>query len=1172
MTPAGCWLRWRASRVRIVSTVEEGAIKESKMRPMRRAWATLVGLVLCVGALPLAASPARGSSGTVFVRLPAAGSYPAAVPAVRAFDYGSFVWLEVDRADLGRLQADQVYEDPFTLRLGEQTFDPLRGVPAQPDGWDAVGGQAPDLHLVQFFGPTRAEWLDGLRKRGLEIVQYIPPFTYVVWGASQALTTARAADAVRWTGDFDPAYRVLPQWRNLPDEPVRVRVLLYRGADTASAIGRIEALGGQAAGRGILNEVFETAAFTISGARLQAAARVPGVYSIQLEPTGGGLRGEMSDQVNVGNYDAGNLAFPGYPAWLSGVGLDGSGVVMANVDSGVDDDHADLAGRFVPCSGLTCGGSASSDHGTHTAGIMAADGSSGVTKAGFLRGLGMAPGANLVEQLYSPFYLDAGGMLRLMTDSYQNGASLSGNSWGPSGTPRGYDDDTMQVDIGVRDADPAAPGNQSLTYVLSIMNGDGGTSTQGTPDEAKNIFTIGSTRMQESDGTQILQIDDLSSNTAHGPALDGRTIPHLVAPGCNVDSTWPDGYGTMCGTSMASPHVSGAVALFIEYYRGLFGLDPSPALVKAAFLPVAHDLAGHLDADGNVLGHPFDSKQGWGRLDAAAVVDPQRPVLYYDHPTVFDDTGEEWLTTVAAVDPGRPVRLMLVWTDAPGHGLGGTTPAWNNDLDLVVEAGGSVYRGNAFGPDGWSQAGGAADGKNNTEGVFLGPSAPGAITVRVVASNITSDGVPHHGDDTDQDWSLVCYNCTAHPDYTLSAVPNAFEICAPGLLTGTLRVGQVLDYAQPVTLTVLGAPAGVVAAASPVTVTPPGESTLTLGVGDVTPGGDYTLVVSGVAETSNVHTAAVGLGVASELPGVPAVVSPFDGAVGLDAGQVALSWELLPQVGDYRLQVDTEPSFASPVADVTGLSGGTYTLDGVLDPATCYFWRVQAGNACGSGEWAGPFHLTTAALPVGSTGVVDLDTEGGTLLPPGPAPAILGITPAGVTSERQAPVIITGVGFLPTPLVLLGSTALLDATYVSSTTLTAVVPAGMVPGTYDLTVINPDCQAATLASAFTVGCSIDPGVTFSSDSPVLLGEAMHFTATVTGTAPLTVSWGFGAPGEGSGWDTLQPVYTYTVSGDFAVCLSVTDACGSSAFTRTVTVEPGYRQFYLPLLRKEWAGR
>ena len=45
-------------------------------------------------------------------------------------------------------------------------------------------------------------------------------------------------------------------------------------------------------------------------------------------------------------------------------------------------------------------------------------------------------------------------MTQLMVESRQNGAVASSNSWGPSGSPQGYDIDTLEVDIAVRDADP----------------------------------------------------------------------------------------------------------------------------------------------------------------------------------------------------------------------------------------------------------------------------------------------------------------------------------------------------------------------------------------------------------------------------------------------------------------------------------------------------------------------------------------------------------------------------------------------------------------------------------------------------------------------------------------------------------------------------------------------
>ncbi len=841
------------------------------MKQYRRPlWGVIILLLLLLSAaLPAVAAPTSRAGESVVLRVPRSAASQLAALGLQPtldLDYGSFRWLEVSQGDFARLQAagvaHSVEADPFTLTLGEQRFDPLRAAPALPAGWDRVQGAGPDLYLVQLSGPTRAAWLDSLRASGLAVVQYIHPHSYVVWGEATSVSRAAAQSFVRWSGPFAPAYRVLPQWRALSDSPIAVQVLLYRGADTAAALRGIERLGGTLSGQSVLNPTWMVAGFTLSGAQLQAAAQLAGVYSIQPVATDGGLRGEMSNQVNVNNVDANNAAFPGYLDWLDSVGLSGEGVIIANVDGGVQQNHPDLVNRVIGCVGSSCGNNASSDHGTHTAGIMAGDASSGVVDSrGFLRGLGMAPGANLVEQLYSPTYTQPGGMLRLMTQSYNNGASLSGNSWGPSGSPQGYDNNTMQVDIGTRDADPDAEGNQPLSFVLSFMNGNGGVSSQGTPDEAKNIFTIGSTKMQANNGAQILEINDLSSNSAHGPALDGRTIPHMVAPGCSVDSTVANGYGLLCGTSMASPHVSGAVALFIEYYRGLFGVDPSPALVKAAFLPVAHDLAGHDDADGNTLGHPFDSKQGWGRMDTEAVVDPQVEVLYFDQGALLDDTGEEWVQTLSAADPSQPLRLMLVWTDAPGHGLGGSTPAWNNDLDLIVEVDGQSYLGNHFGADGWSTTGGSADGMNNTEGVFLAPATRAIpITVRVVASDLPSDGVPTVGDSTDQDFALVCVNCAT------DVVELPVMEISKAQPEGILQPGETITYTISVTNTSANVPAtGVV-----VSDTLNGTTVVVPGPSSVEPGTTETFLFAYEVQQSDCGTTLVNTASVSTAEGVDA--------------------------------------------------------------------------------------------------------------------------------------------------------------------------------------------------------------------------------------------------------------------------------------------------------------
>ncbi|MCA9310864.1 MAG: S8 family serine peptidase, partial [Phycisphaerales bacterium] len=484
-------------------------------------------------------------------------------------------------------------------------------------------------------------------------------------------------------------------------------------------------------------------------------------------------------------------------------------------------------------------------------------------------------------------------------------------------------------------------------------------------DEAKNIFNIGSTKGQNSgSGSQILDIDDLSANTAHGPARDGRTIPHMVAPGCYIDSTdTTSSYGLKCGTSMASPHVSGAVALFIEYYRGLPGFiaDPSPALVKAAFLPVARSLAGNLDADGGVLGQPFDSKQGWGRMDLEAVVDPADTVRYFDNPQILNNTGEEWTVSVSPADPGRPMRMMLVWTDAPGHGLGGSTPAWNNDLDLIVEAGATTYYGNNIGGSGWSTAGGSPDAINNTEGVFLGPTPPGAVTVRVRAADINSDGIPGVGDLTDQDFAFVCYNCAEEPGFGLAATPSNQATCFTTNVDYDIQVSSILGFSEMVTLSASGEPTGATVSFSPNPVAPGGSSTMTVSNMFASPPGTYAININGSSISLSRDTS-VSLDVSTAPPGTPAITSPANGATGVPLVPT-FTWAVPSQAGSYEFELATSSSFGGSIIDSGTTSDPEFVPGITLDSDTLYFARVRASNPCGDGGYSSVISFRTRDVP-----------------------------------------------------------------------------------------------------------------------------------------------------------------------------------------------------------------
>ena len=737
--------------------------------------------LLLSGASP---APATGAS-TVPIRVEAGGLGEAGIEARWVERYGSFDWAEVSEHDIDRLRASGVafeaHPEVRELILPSVSFDPLVGVPQ--DTWVASDGTA--LRIVQFRAPTRDRWLDALRARGARLVQPIAPFGYVVVADAATTSGLRSLPFVRWAGAFDPSYRFGHLGAAVAEG--LVNVVLIEGAGFRSTVRAVAGLADEL-------RVTGTAPFMdVEGVGVQLGLgtsgladllRLPAVYSIsaQRRPM---PRDEMSDQIIAGNLDAQGQPQPGYRAWLDGHGLDGEGVIVAHVDDGYSAAHPDNAGTIEGCHNYAvpngaCDptlGPGSDFHGQHTGGIIVGTGTAPFDDSdGFRLGLGVAPGAKLYVQNFIALealfgYSGPGQYQSLNRDSVLGGATVSANSWGPAGSPQGYDADTREFDFAPRDANLETPAHEPLTFVLSIMNGSGGTSTQGSPDEGKNLLRVGGTK-----NLRAGNINDLCTCSAHGPDLDGRRLVDVVAPGQSVASTANPAtialclnpivgpgaalYASCTGTSMASPHVSGGAAVFTEHYRKLFeGATPSPALIRGAFVNGAVDLAGGNDADGKAMGHIPDEKQGWGRFNLENVIG-RTEKSFLDQSVLLGDTGDSYTATVEPVDPGEPVKITLAWTDAPGHGLGGSMPAWVNDLDLRVTDGTTTYLGNSFGSPstGWSVSGGTADFKNNLENVYLQTAPAGPITVQVTAANLAGDGVPGNEDATDQDFALVVSN------------------------------------------------------------------------------------------------------------------------------------------------------------------------------------------------------------------------------------------------------------------------------------------------------------------------------------------------------------------------------------------------------------------------------
>lgn len=738
---------------------------------------------------------------------------------VQSIDYGRYQWIAERHLPAGlRLDppdaAVTVVERPFVLHLGGESFDPLDRPLLRLRGTSSDESGRSNWWLVQFVGPSKRAWLEDLTARSLLPAQYIHPFTYAVWGEDAAILALEDEGLahIRAISDFRSSYKMSPMTVE-SENGQQTRAFMALVAN--DEIENIQSRMGGAIGAAIraitsVNSLLSVIYLSATGIRGSELADLPGVYSLQDVPQDVGLRGEIQNQVNAGQTGADGRAIPGYLRWLEGTGYDGADVTVSIVDNvGFRASHQALVDNVTICQPLpgplsSCSSGASSAHATHVAGAVAGTGATGIVDAdGFLRGLGVAPGARLVSQNFLPLLgsdhsgMIPDGMALILTEAARSGALIANNSWGPASTPRGYDIPTLQVDMAVRDADPDTPRADPLLAVWAIMNGRGdrasgvcAPSSLGSPDEAKNLFAVGATYLIDDAGQQVpAQMNDLAWVSGHGNACDGRRAPHIVAPGCNTDNTVDSsdsahshgGRGQpgfsqsspgFCGTSMAAPNVAGAAAIFMERHRALHGHTPSPALIKAAFTAVARDLAGHRNANrdgGTTMGHRPDRYQGYGRLDLDAAVNPTANTLYVDQTHVFGESGEAWTLRIEPEDPSQPVRIMLAWTDSPGHGLGGATAAWVNDLDLRVRVGTLNYLGNVVGADGWSAAGGSPDGLNNLEGVFLSPEQHSGqgFDISILANNIAADALAPRVPDLAaprQDFALACYNCTTRVD------------------------------------------------------------------------------------------------------------------------------------------------------------------------------------------------------------------------------------------------------------------------------------------------------------------------------------------------------------------------------------------------------------------------
>jgi subtilisin family serine protease len=265
-----------------------------------------------------------------------------------------------------------------------------------------------------------------------------------------------------------------------------------------------------------------------------------------------------------------------------------------------------------------------SGHGTHTAGT--AVGRDGENQ------IGMAPGARWIacrnmrhgmgnpgsyvscmEYLLAPFPQEGDP---LHDGDPARGAHVVNNSWGCP-TEEGCEPGTLR---------PGLDNLRVAGQMMVVSAGNEGpvcSTVQDPPAIYDSVLSVGAVTQQE----------EAAGFSSRGPvAADGsqRAKPDLVAPGVEIRSSVPNGYASMGGTSMAGPHVAGAVALLWSAEPGLVGdVDGTEALLMETALPLTVDAECASDplARGLVCGCGDDGPgvvpnmvYGWGQVDVWAAV------------------------------------------------------------------------------------------------------------------------------------------------------------------------------------------------------------------------------------------------------------------------------------------------------------------------------------------------------------------------------------------------------------------------------------------------------------------------------------------------------------------------------------------------------------------------
>ncbi len=606
--------------------------------------------------------------------------------------------------------------------------------------------------LLQFASLPTEDDKKQLKKDGVELLDYIPNYTYTAALSNNFNLDGLRKTRVRSVFPLEPAHKTKPSlFRGVfPEHAVKAQGMVDLTITTFKMLpGYAVSPSFVALGAMILEEVSIFRNFTVRlpQQNLPALLNLPFVQWVEaIDPPNvkENLLGRSLHRVNTLNDGMRQLK--------------GSGINIGIWDGGEVQRHIDFApvnSRITLMETSTF-----TDHGTHCSGTL---GGGGLVNP---KARGMAPLSRI-------FSFDFAGNIpaELASAIPAQGLSVSSHSYG-SGTPAcGLSSSAVAYSTTSRNTDLNLNNFPDHLHVHSAGNsqtacGGGWSTITSAGKSAKNNIVV----------ADITSSEGISGTSSFGPVADGRVKPEISSLGTGVLSTvLNNAYATFSGTSMATPGVAGSAALLVERYRQLNGnTNPASSLIKNVLLNTAHDL-------GNA---GPDYRFGYGRLNALSAVKILEQNRYALN-TLSTGGSNDLLINVP---PGAvKLSVMITWNDPAA--TANAEPALVNNLDLSVINGATTSLPWLLDPvNPSSPATTGIDNVSNIEQVVLLNPVAGSYTLRV-----TGTAIPVGPQQYSISWSIDL-------PFIEVVFPNGSESFSPGIaetitwdnagLTGT----QTLEY------------------------------------------------------------------------------------------------------------------------------------------------------------------------------------------------------------------------------------------------------------------------------------------------------------------------------------------------------------------------------------------